>query len=256
MTSHTLPKDKIASSRYAYASSLIEELRKNFSVKEVSRIAQGHSEMHGWADTALRLRGVVTEHHIKNMEEYLRPKKRRGITPGDSRLTPDQRKTYRKLVLRLREIHGWDNAKIAAALELHGKEQVSKILAEGAGTLSRLQKAQAITDTLDRAIAEAAAQAADQEPPWDTEEREKAERLREAFTKLTNGTREEAPEPVVATPTAPAPSSTPLANAVARGEDFLRALEALEASLPAFAKKAAREINEQARAVVALLTEG
>ena len=256
---HTRPEDKIAPSRYAYAVTLINKLREDFSVKEVSRIAQGNSEMHGWADTALRLRGVVQEHHIRNMEDYLRPKtakKNRGIQPGDHGLTPDQQKVYRKLVLRLREIHGWDNNKIAAAIGLASGNQVSQILANGKGTLSRLQAAQQISDALEKAAA-AAREASELNGHPDPEDRRllvESAAAQEEARFAAPAVREPAPAAAAAPRTA-TEDADPVRAAQRAGAEFLQALAAMQNALPKFAQAAAHDLHRRAAAIVAELGE-
>lgn len=265
MTSHTLAKDKISPSRWHYAISLIEQLRQNFSVKEVSRIAQGNSEMHGWADTALRLRGVVAEHHIRNMEDYLRPrsaKKRQGMQVGDARLTTDQQKTYRKLVLRLREIHGWDNPKIAAAIGLGDASQVSRVLNNGKGSLSKLQAAQAVSDLLERAaaVSRESSELNGHPDPMERRGREPSG-ADKAVAELRRGQeRAAAPTPTPApaaleAPRAATEDADPVRVAQRAGRAFVAALEAMQGSLPKFAQAGAADLRKRAVDIILELGE-
>lgn len=241
---------KIPYDRWVYGKSLMDRLREEggLSMSELSRTACGNGDTPGWAQNAYQHRTIMREHQIRNMENLLQPKRHRGSKVGDVKLNRDQARAYQQLVRRLRDFYHWDNQKIGSALNI-SPETVSRTAnGHGGGTLSVLRTAQGLVDQLDRAnrnghVSEEEApviQAVQQEavyvppppvvlPPPKVEAREQGE--------------------AVAT-------VTPLDAAVLAGAAFIRELVSLEASLPAFAKKGARELGDRARAIVAELTDG
>jgi len=218
---------KISYDRWVYGKALMERLRTEggFSLTEVSRIACGNGGTPGWADNAREHRSIMREHQIRNMEQYLNGQRSRGVPAGDARLSAAQGHEYSKLIDRLRTVYGWDNAQVGSALNI-APTTVSHAVTKRVGTVAKLQVARAIVAQLDRAA--------------------------------RNGKLESAaPAPAASVTLPPPPSSRGLlGTALSAGESFVEALGKLEAEMPPFARKAARELRERAQVLVAELSDG
>lgn len=256
---HTKEK-KLDYSRWRYGVSLIHRLRDaGFSVREVSRIATQNGDLPGWSEKAAEHRGLMAEHQIRNMEAYLKPKVTKGRRLQDPQLTPDQRKTYRKHMLALRQTYRWSNSQIAAALNM-AESSVVRALQQGAGSLSRLQDVTALLDTLKLngtpTVDERIEAAQDEDVAAVLREAAKDPETTPSTVKIDSS-------PVIAGPppdvqerlrvAAPPPQNS-LTDVVAEvrstGRRFVEALERLEDALPAIARPAVAAARERAVALV------
>lgn len=257
MTTQPLNRAKLDYTRWLYGRALIERLRNTgLSLTEVSRLVKQHGDTPGWAAAAMEHRSVMSERDILIMERKLVPKAdRKGVQIGDSYLSADQKKQFKKLLLRLQDFHGWSARQIADALGYGTPGAVTQAMRTGQGTVSKLTALTHLINDVERTVEESDEPANKDMLKSPPPEEPARPRLIEGPPAEARKSKPDLVIPLRRTPPADSPPpATSLDEQLAavreRGLAFLESLMLLEEHLPLFARPVLQEYEKKVEQII------